>query len=71
VLVQHAARRGATALVGEYRPTAKNGMVAEHYRRLGFTPMTPPAGAEPGATFWRHEIAAVQSPEHFIEVEAA
>jgi FkbH-like protein len=71
VLVQHAVRRGATALVGEYRPTPKNGMVAEHYRRLGFTPMTPPAGAEPGATFWRHEIAAVQSPEHFIEVEAA
>ena len=37
-LVAAAARRlGATRLVGEYRPTAKNGMVAGHYERLGFT----------------------------------
>ena len=28
---------GAERLVGEYRPTAKNGMVREHYQRLGFT----------------------------------
>jgi len=71
VLAEHAARRGATALVGEYRPTAKNGMVAEHYSRLGFQPMAAPEGAEPGATFWRYEISAAQAPEHFIEVEAA
>jgi len=71
VVAAHAARKGAAALVGEYRPTAKNGMVAEHYARLGFTPMPAPEGAEPGATFWRYELSAVQAPEHFIEVEAA
>jgi FkbH-like protein len=27
---------GATRLVGEYVPTAKNGMVRDHYRKLGF-----------------------------------
>jgi len=37
-LVAAAAKRlGATRLVGEYRPTAKNGMVREHYRKLGFS----------------------------------
>ena len=37
-LVAEAARRlGAQRLIGEYRPTAKNGMVREHYRKLGFS----------------------------------
>ncbi len=30
---------GATRLVGEYVPTKKNGMVREHYTKLGFTPL--------------------------------
>ena len=34
---------GARRLIGEYRPTAKNGMVREHYDRLGFTPATDTA----------------------------
>ena len=29
---------GAQRLVGEYIPSAKNGMVREHYPRLGFAP---------------------------------
>jgi FkbH-like protein len=36
VVVSEARRLGAARLVGEYRPTAKNGMVREHYERLGF-----------------------------------
>ncbi len=37
---------GATRLVGEYLPTKKNGMVREHYARLGFAPLTDdPSGA--------------------------
>jgi FkbH-like protein len=36
VIVREAKRRGATSLVGEFRPTAKNGMVASHYSNLGF-----------------------------------
>lgn len=71
VLARAAARKGATALIGEYRPTARNGMVAEHYARLGFAPLPAPAGAEPGATFWRYELGAAQTLTHFIEVEAA
>ncbi|WP_131113979.1 HAD-IIIC family phosphatase [Lichenihabitans psoromatis] len=45
VLVEAARRCGLTHLIGQYRPTAKNGMVAEHYAKLGFEPMrTEPDG---------------------------
>ena len=37
VLAGEAAAIGLRSLVGSYRPTAKNGMVREHYERLGFT----------------------------------
>ena len=36
VLAGEARRMGCTRLVGTYRPTAKNSMVAQHYSRLGF-----------------------------------
>ncbi|MBV8848819.1 MAG: HAD family hydrolase [Methylobacteriaceae bacterium] len=40
VLVEEqAARLGARRLIGRYRPTGKNGMVAEHYPKLGFAPI--------------------------------
>lgn len=36
-LIPLAAARGATRLIGEYLPTARNGVVADLYERLGFT----------------------------------
>src|SRR5439155_788151 len=36
LVAAEARRLGAKALIGEYRPTAKNGMVREHYAKLGF-----------------------------------
>ena len=39
-LVRHALPLGITSLVGTYRPTRKNGMVANHYASLGFTPLS-------------------------------
>jgi FkbH-like protein len=36
LVAAEARRLGAARLIGEYRPTAKNGMVRDHYRRLGF-----------------------------------
>ncbi|MFC7607594.1 hypothetical protein [Teichococcus aestuarii] len=71
VLLEHASQRGVKALIGEYRPTAKNGMVARHYEKLGFAPVPAPEGAESGATFWRYELRAAEAPAHYIEVEAA
>jgi len=36
LVVAEAKRLGASRVIGEYRPSAKNGMVREHYKRLGF-----------------------------------
>ena len=47
-------RLGARRLVGEYRPTAKNGMVRDHYPSLGFEPAGP---GEDGATRWTLDLA--------------
>ncbi|MBS7457370.1 HAD-IIIC family phosphatase [Coralloluteibacterium stylophorae] len=71
VLVREARAGGARALIGEYRPTARNGMVAGHYPRLGFVPMPAPPGADPAARFWRHELAAPRAAAHHIEVAYA
>jgi FkbH-like protein len=46
-------RLGARRVIGHYRPTAKNGMVRDHYQSLGFKP----SGAEPdGSTTWILEL---------------
>jgi len=37
LIAEQAKRLGCTKLVGEYRPTSKNGMVRTHYGKLGFT----------------------------------
>jgi FkbH-like protein len=39
ILAAEAARRGARRLVGVYCPSGRNGMVADLYPRLGFTPL--------------------------------
>ena len=36
LIAEEARRLGATRLVGEYRPTAKNGMVRAHYSKFNF-----------------------------------
>jgi FkbH-like protein len=36
IVVEEAKKRGYTTLQGEYMETAKNGMVKDHYKRLGF-----------------------------------
>jgi FkbH-like protein len=37
VIAQEAKKLGAKRIIGEYRPTAKNSMVKEHYVKLGFS----------------------------------
>ena len=39
LIVEQARGLGAERLIGVYRPTAKNGMVREHYQKLGFAPL--------------------------------
>ena len=63
LFAEGAQKLGATALQGRYRPTAKNGMVAEHYAKLGFSP----AGKEGDDTLWRLDLAQFTPVPHHIE----
>jgi FkbH-like protein len=48
-ILQQARERGVARLIGVYRPTERNGMVREHYAKLGFVPV----GSDPdGTTRW-------------------
>ena len=62
LVAAEAARLGATRLVGEYRPTEKNGMVRGHYPSLGFTPLHE---APDGSTTWTLDLAGfTPAPVH-------
>ena len=59
ILAAQAAGRGARRLVGLYRASGRNGMVADLYPRLGFTPAPP----EPDrAERWVLDLAAYAPP---------
>src|SRR5690606_23076648 len=67
VLVHAARAAGYRTLIGEYRPSGRNGMVAEHYPQLGFVPHPAPAEAASEATFWRYDFGSSRPTRHFIE----
>ena len=65
-IVADAARRaGAERLIGHYRPTAKNGMVRDLFKRLGFRGVGRP-GTE-GETIWELDLrdSCIAVPEYF------
>jgi FkbH-like protein len=68
VVADAAGQRGARALIGQYRSTPRNAMVAEHYPRLGFSTHSTAPVAEPDSTFWRCELNARPSLQHHIEI---
>jgi FkbH-like protein len=70
-LVDRSRALGYSALIGEYRPTEKNSMVSEHYRKLGFEAFAPPDGADPSSTYWRLDLNSKTNPTHHIQVTAA
>jgi len=67
VLAQHAATAGYSALIGEYRPSERNAMVAEHYPQLGFVNAPNPDASSP-ATLWRYPLNASSTFNHHIEI---
>ncbi|MCJ0973016.1 HAD-IIIC family phosphatase [Pseudomonas sp. PS1] len=70
VLATAALAVGYGALIGEYRPTERNAMVAEHYPRLGFVQHPAPADTPVDATFWRYDLTRPRTSNPFIEVKA-
>ena len=58
---------GATALTGDYIPSAKNAMVAGHFGKLGFVKA---AEAPDGRTAWRLDLADYAPPELPMRIRA-
>jgi FkbH-like protein len=61
-LVEYARENGFKKIIGEYIPTAKNGMVKEHYPNLGFEVIE---GTE--TALWVLDVEKYQSRECYIE----
>ncbi|HJE29825.1 MAG TPA: HAD-IIIC family phosphatase, partial [Pseudomonas nitrititolerans] len=68
VLGRAARQAGYRALVGQYRRTERNAMVAEHYPNLGFEQHPLVHDSEPDASYWRYDLGKPFSTRHFIEV---
>ena len=66
VLIARARSAGIQSLVGYYRPTKKNGMVAEHYRQLGFGLDAPPA--DDGSSTWRLDVEGYTPRNQHIKI---
>lgn len=64
-VVEQARLRGVTVLLGRYVPTAKNGLVRDHYKSLGFHQT---GTDEQGATHWRLELSTYHPFEVPIEI---
>jgi len=56
-------------IVGRYIPTAKNGMVKEHYAKLGFEACPTETEGAAGETAWLLDVTAYQAPELPMTVE--
>ena len=61
-LVEYARQNGFKKIIGEYLPTAKNGMVKEHYSNLGFETIE---GIETDQ--WMLDVEKYQNRECYIE----
>jgi FkbH-like protein len=65
LIAQEALKLGARRVVGEYIPTKKNGMVKDHYTRLGFTVMET---SDTGGNRNILDLAAFTPAETFIHI---
>jgi FkbH-like protein len=64
-VVSRARERGLREVVGLYRPTARNGLVRDHYSKLGFSS----DGKEGDAERWRLDVSRATRRETFIACE--
>jgi FkbH-like protein len=68
LVASQAQELGAERLIGEYRPTAKNGMVREHYKKLGFDLMEQ---TDDNATLWSLPLSDFRPFPTFIRTVEA
>ena len=65
-----AREQGATALVGDYLPTAKNDLVKQHYAKLGFQQIAE-GHRGPGSTRWSLSLAGDAPPVRHMVILGA
>jgi FkbH-like protein len=65
LLVDEAQRRGYRAVIGEFRPTEKNGLVRDHYAKLGFE---EDGSNDDGSSFWRLPIETYVPMDTHIKI---
>lgn len=66
VLATAAKHFGARRLIGEFIPTAKNGMVRHHYQKLGFELITE---MKSGISTWQLDLATYAAKSTLLDVE--
>jgi FkbH-like protein len=65
-IVERAQERHIESIIGYYLPTSKNGMVADHYEKLGFTRISKDEAS--GATTWSLDIANYAARSRHIRI---
>jgi FkbH-like protein len=65
-LVERAKDKFVTTLFGYYLPTAKNGMVADHYQKLGFSLVSRDESTE--STVWSLELTHYEARSRHIRI---
>jgi FkbH-like protein len=66
-LVRAARAAGASELIGRYIPTARNGLVRDHFEKLGFARLGEEANGE---TTWRLSVGEYSDKELPMKIEA-
>jgi FkbH-like protein len=66
-LVQRARAAGMTEMIGRYIPTARNGLVRDHFGRLGFTRIDAQPGGE---TTWRLVVSSYRDNDLPVKIDA-
>jgi FkbH-like protein len=65
-IVERVRMKGLAAIYGYYLPTAKNGMVADHYEKLGFTLVSKDESAN--STVWALDISNYEPRTSHIRI---
>lgn len=65
-LVERARDRNITTILGYFIPTAKNGMVQDHYEKLGFTFVSKDEAAN--STVWSLDVTSYQPRSRHIRI---
>ena len=65
-LVEQARLRGITEIIGRYIPTARNGLVRDHFSKLGFVQ----TGSQNGETNWQLAVSGYCEKNSALKVDA-